>query len=754
MKAGLGCGGKIRILIIASVCAFFLLGLPLDGWARLSSQKKSPVSQTFARMPVYFVENKGQMDPFVRYYHQGPGHEMFFTPSGIMFSITGSLSSSHVSLTPQGMSESSELIGSAPLSTKVNIFRGNNPVNWRTDIPTYGSVIYQGVWPKVDLKFYGNNPQLEYYIIINANGDTSKVVFRYDGIKEARLTEEGDLALGLETGAALIQKCPVAYQVVDGKRIERQANFRIIQAPSKGKPDAPLIYGFDVAAYDSGYELIIDPVIVFSTCLGGSKADYGIEVGADAEGNTIVAGITRSTDFPTTSGACNPESGGGQTDIFIAKVDKSGSSLIYSTYLGGSDIELDGVSEGEMYNFGLAVDRNGNAYVSCNTRSSDFPTTTSAYSRTLKGIADALAVKLNPTGNSLVYSTYLGGSGWEETGGIAVDEDGNAYIAGDTNSADFPTTAGAYRRIPFGDDDIFVTKLSPDGGVLVYSTYLGGTHWDESTAIAVDKDRNAYILGGGDSSDYPTTDGAFDTSYNDSRNYDIYLTKINATGSGLVYSTFLGGRGQDWAEGMAIDDQGSVYVSGETGSSDFPVISGAFDTIFDASGEKNGFVSKFSKDGSNLVYSTFLGSGDGAAMGTMAFGISIDATHSAIVTGITGSSSFPTSSDAFSRTLYGSTDGFIAKLSRHGDKLLYSTLLGGTGTEGFEGALGNTIDVYNQVHVTGLTNSADFPTKLGIQPHYGGGDNDAFVVKISGLASTPAATTFLAPVYLLLEDEH
>ena len=399
--------------------------------------------------------------------------------------------------------------------------------------------------------------------------------------------------------------------------------------------------------------------MVYSTYLGGSGFDYGRGIAVDTSGNAYVTGFTDSSDFPTTAGAYNRTYGGGN-DVFITKLNPAGSALVYSTYLGGS-VDYLGF-EGDDEGYGIAVDSSGNAYVTGSTKSLDFPTTGNAYDRTYNGDYDTFDVfvtKLNPDGSSLVYSTFLGSKSGDTGYGIAVDTSGSAYVTGDAGAYDFPTTAGAYDRT-YSSMDAFVAKFNPAGSSLVYSTFLGGSTWDVAYGIAVDTSGNAYVTGETRSYDFPTTAGAYNRTFGGGY-FDAFVTKLNPVGSSLVYSTYLGGsggNGDDFGYGIAVDNSGNAYVTGETDSSDFPTTVSAYNRTYGGGGLMDAFVTKLNPAGSALVYSTYLGGSDLDE----GYGIAVDGSGNAYVTGETWSPEFPTTGSAFDRTKGGVIDAFVAKV--------------------------------------------------------------------------------------------
>jgi hypothetical protein len=404
--------------------------------------------------------------------------------------------------------------------------------------------------------------------------------------------------------------------------------------------------------------------LVYSTYLGGSGTDQGIDIAVDAAGSAYVTGTTDSTNFPTTAGAFQAALAGTSTDAFVTKLSPAGAALVYSTYLGGS---------GSDQGVGIAVDAGGSAYVTGLTGSANFPTA-SPIQAALVGSSDAFVTKLNPTGSApLVYSTYLGGSGAEQGNRIAVDAAGSAYVTGTTDSLNFPTTAGAFQTASGGLDDAFVTKLTPAGSALAYSTYLGGSGTEQSFGIAVDSAGSAYVTGTTDSPNFPTTAGAFDVTANGG--FDAFVTKLTPAGSALVYSTYLGGSGSggDSGIGIAVDSAGNAYVTGETTSDDFPTASPVQAA---RGGGLDAFVTKLNPAGSALVYSTFLG---GSNLDT-GQGIAVDSGGNAYVAGFTSSPNFPTTTGAFDQTANGGDDTFVAKLTelatekgRSGDECFIAT---------------------------------------------------------------------------------
>ncbi len=683
------------------------------------------VREAYGRVPLSFEANQGQTDSSVKFLSRGSGFTLFLTsieavlvlrqprgePSaasheaGVKARGSEKTDAAVVRMRLEGANARPQMVGLEELSGKSHYFLGNDPAAWRTNIPTYARVSYQEVYRGIDLVYYGNQGRLEFDFVVAPGADPGAIRLRFQGAVGLAIDAQGDLILATAGGDIRLHK-PVVHQEVEGGRREIAGAYVLKEGDE---------VGVDVAVYDTGKPLIIDPVLSYSTYLGGRGADQGLGIAVDASGNAYVTGVTESVNFPTTAGAFQPTLRG-FTDVFVTKLNPTGSALVYSTYLGGS---------GSDFGSGIALDASGNAYVTGSTSSVNFPTTAGAFQTTLGGFTDAFVTKLNPTGSALVYSTYLGGSGGDDVGnGIAVDASGNAYVRGATESANFPTTAGAFQTtFGGGAEDVFVTKLNPTGSALVYSTYLGGSGQDCGFGIAVDASGNAYVTGFTESANFPTTAGAFQTTYGGFT--DAFVTKLNPTGSALVYSTYLGGSGFDSGNGIAVDASGNAYVTGDTRSfSDFPTTAGAFQTTF-GGGADDVFVTKLNPTGSALVYSTFLG-GSGNEEGQ---GIAVDASGNAYVTGETRSPNFPTTAGAFQTTLGGgaSTDAFVTKLNPTGSALVYSTYLGGSGGDG---GFGIALDASGNAYVTGFTESANFPTTAGAFQTTLGGDADAFMAKI------------------------
>ncbi len=590
-----------------------------------------------------------------------------------------------------GSNPNPRMVGEDMLEYKCNYFLGNDPAKWRTDVPNYSAIVYEDVYPGIDLKYYGNGKQMEYDFIVSPGADPSQIMVRYEGAKSLSVDAAGRLVVETDWGEVIEQR-PVIYQIENGEHVAIAGAYSL-----KGES----AFGFELGnGYNRNLPVVIDPVLEYSTYLGGGSTEYGGGITVDASGAAYVTGSTYSTDFPTE----NPyQTDQGNLDAFVTKLSSSGGSLVYSTYLGGNDYE---------FGWGIAVDNSGCAYVTGNTMSTDFPTV-NPY-QTNQGFVDVFVTKLSSSGSSLVYSTYLGGEMDDRGWGIAVDASGAAYVTGWTLSVNFPT------ENPYQTDqvyvDVFVTKLSSSGSSLVYSTYLGGNDYDGGYGIAVETSGAVYVMGITSSTDFPT-ENPFQTYQGLN---DAFVTKLSSSGSSLVYSTYLGGNDYEGGCGIAVDASGAAYVTGTTGSTDFPT-ENPYQTD---QGGVDAFVTKLNSSGSSLVYSTYLGGSDG----DHGYGITVDASGAAYVTGTTGSTDFPTE-NPYQDTLKGGIDAFVTKLSSSGSSLVYSTYLGGDRAEGDYSGGGIAVDAAGAAYVTGETRSSDFPTTPNAYDTSYNGVEDVFVAK-------------------------
>ena len=613
-----------------------------------------------------------------------------------------------------GANPNAAVAGEDELPGKVNYFIGNDPKKWRTNVPTYAKVKYRDVYPGVDLVYYGNQGgQLEYDFVVAPGADPGAITLDVGahGHAPLRMVGDGDLVISTEGGDVRLHK-PLVYQgqesevrsqesgagdeTRNSKTDNRQS--RIVDRQfreGRFALDAHNRLHFALGPYDHTKPLVIDPALSYSTYLGGIVADGVNAIAADTEGNAYVTGWAQSPDFPTAN-ALQPNFGSSSMDAFVTKLIPLGNELVYSTFLGGS-----GADEG----LAIAADAAGNAYVTGMTASTDFPTL-NPLQATNKAAPNntAFVAKLNPSGSALFYSTYLGGSGSDAGSGIAADGAGDAYVTGNTTSSDFPT-AGPVQASYGGDTDAFVAKLNAAGSALLYSTYLGGSSVDEGSGIAVDTAGNAYIVGYTESTNFPTADPLQGTNNAATAgNPTAFVAKLNPAGSAFVYSTYLGGSSLDEGLGIAADNSGNAYITGETSSTDFPTVNPLQATNEAASaGNPTAFVAKLNPTGSALVYSTYLG-GSGPDEG---LGVAVDGAGNTYVTGETASTDFPTANPIQPDYGGGLYDAFVTKLNPAGSALLYSTYLGGSG---IDQGYGIAADAAGNAYVAGETTSWNFPT--------------------------------------------
>jgi hypothetical protein len=693
-------------------------------------------AQELRALPIAFEPNVGQADSRVLFLSRAGGSSISLTATGAVLSLpapsTGGAGGSVLRLRFVGADPAVRAIGEDRSGGVSNYFLGDDPARWRTGVPHFGRVTYRDLYPGVNLTFYGNREgQLEYDFEVAPGGDPSRIRLAFDGMQGLSLDASGDLTLRTREGT-ITEPRPLLYQVAARARGPVQGSF-VVHGST---------VGFSVGARDLSRPLIIDPKVVYSSYIGGTGNDWDLQetIATDASGDVYRCGGTDSVDFPVTPGAAQPVLAGSH-DTVLLKLNRGGTALVYATYLGGSG--FDGA-------FGCAIDRMGHAYVVGRTQSTDFPTTAGTVQGSFAGggdcenpgvpdaPCDGFVAKFSGDGSRLIYSTYLGGTGFDETATVKADAAGNAYVTGCTDSQDFPVTAKAYQPQIAGGHDYYVAKLNPKGSALVFSTYLGGSD-DEcfDPGIGVDAHANVYVSSGTPSLDFPTTPGAFQTSL--AGPIDAFITKLNPTGSALVYSTYLGGSDYDFTgSSLVVDPRGRVYVDGVTSSTDFPTTPGSFQQSF-VGGDGafcgipcDAFIVEMGSAGSALIHSTYLG-GTGDEFGA---GIARGDRGQVFEMTLTMSSDFPVTDDAFQSTSAGGVDQTITELTPQLSGVVWSTYLGGSADE-FAGGLG--LDPSGDLFVPSDTNSADFPVTPGaFQTTFEGGDDtgwcsgcDLAVVKIA-----------------------
>ncbi len=582
----------------------------------------------------------------------------------------------------------------------MNFFIGNDKKNWKTGIPVYGAVKYKDVYENIDIRYYGNNELLEYDIIVRPGADPSRVRFSYEGISALKILDDGSLRVEVDADS-FIHKKPYIYQVIDGEKVEVAGNYKLFDNNT---------FGFQLASYNKEHTVVIDPVVLYSTYLGGSHIDTGEDIAVDSSGNIYVSGETMSSNFPVQSELQQYIPFG--YDVFVTKFNPSGNALIYSTFIGGSD----NYDVGK----GIVVDGDGNAYIGGTTYSSNFPTTQGAIQQVSGGGRDAFVVKLGPSGE-LLYSTFVGGQYDDYGYGIDIDETGSAYVTGTTSSLNFPTTPGCYKPSQNRDSsDAYVTKISPAGDAFVYSTYLGGSRYETGYGIVVDNAGFAFVVGSTTSSNFPVMN-ALQAAFGGGQ-IDAFVVKLALAGDSLVYSSYLGGSLDDQGYGIAVDDTGSVYLTGYTSSSDFPVnnpiqqhLGGQ---VYDA------FVTKINPDGNALVYSTYI-AGTYSDIGN---DIEVDDFGYVYVAGQTTSSDFPLVGNPISSYMGGRWQPFVTIINESGNAFVYSSFLG----QGY--ANGLIVDDSKNIYIAG--SGEGFPVVNAFQPNTAG-YGDAFVMKIGTNVNRP-----------------
>jgi hypothetical protein len=609
--------------------------------------------------------------------------------------------------------ESAGAEGNGELAHRTNYFKGNDESKWRTEIPNYGRVRINDVYDGIDVIWHGvEGGSVQYDFEVKPNADLRQIVWEIEGAEEVEVTNEGGLLVRTKYGE-IRQRKPIIYQKNGSDEVESRF---VIQGYGH---DGIFRVGFDLGEYDdaedltieppdsfgglaystfmggndtdNGYGIVIDPSgnayvtgyarspgfpttpgvfdtthngnfdvfvsklnatgtsLLYSTFIGGSVNDQGETIALDQAGNVYLTGLAASAEFPTTPGAYN-QTYNGNGDIFVTKLNSSGSQLVYSTFIGGTNSDETG--------YDIAIDASGDAFVVGSTTGAGYPTTPGAIDSSYNGgTFDVVVSRLNAAGSQLIYSTYIGGASLDQGRSIAVDTSGNAYIAGYTYSSNFPTTPGAFDRVFAAPEDAFVSKINPSGTAFVYSTFLGGNFDDQGFGVAIDPNGNAYVIGNTGSSSFPTTPGAFDTTFNGIT--DVFVSKLNAAGSQLVYSTFIGGNRDDQGRAITIDPSGNAYVTGWTVSTDYPTTADAYDRTYNG-GLSDLFVSGLNASATQQLYSTFIG-GTGGESGAA---IALDLTGNAFVAGRTGSNStYPVTPGAFDTTHNGEADVVVTKLN-------------------------------------------------------------------------------------------
>ena len=657
-------------------------------------------ADTERALPIFFIPNTGQTDAAIRYIAQTPQLRAGFALDAAVFQIQGT----QLRVRFAGANPSVAMEGLAAMAARANFLIGDDPAAWHTGVPTYRGIVYRNLYGGIDMNYRARGPQLKSEFLVAAGADPRQIRLEYPDAERISLDPNGDLVV--RSGAAeLHEQAPTAYQESEGIRSPIEAAYRILAGNT---------VIFDLGDYDRTQPLVIDPVISYSTYLGGTAQSAVTALALDSSGDLYAAGWTEAIDFPVSNAIQAVNRGG--VDAFVFKLNPAGDTLLYATYIGG---------RGDDRAAGLAVDSSRQIYLTGSTASADFPLVAAVRS-TRGGSRDAFALKLNAVGNLLVYSTYLGGSGNDLATAIAVDASGNAYIAGDTQSPDFPLSIPV-QSVFGGKTDAFVTRLTP-AGAISFSTYLGGSNDEHVGGVAIDAAGNIYVAGGTLSTDFPL---AAPLQATNGGSQDAFVTKISTSPSALVYSTYLGGAGgqagsPEQANAIAVDSAGAAYVAGVTNSANFPVTVGAFQTVFN--GVQDAFVTKLNPAGSIKVYSTYLGS----SSFDWASAIALDTAVNAYVTGYTSSAGFPVAGGV-QAGFKGFYDAFVSKINPFGNGVTFSTMFGGSGADQ---ANAIAADSSGNMFIGGQTNSFDLPLQGAIQSSNVGGST-GWVARLGVTAPPP-----------------
>ncbi len=744
--------GLIRFGALASVVLLIVLSSGETARAyTLLPTGAAPQAAAFGRLPLQFERNEGQAAAQVRFLAHGRGFNLSLATDAAVLALSPTTDQTGapalVRIQFAGADSAPEVEGLGALPGTVNYYVGRDPSRWHSGIATYARVRYRNIYPGIDLAFYGNQQQLEHDFVVAPGADPGRISLSVAGADALALSETGDLVLKTSSGELYLRK-PFIYQDVDGVRRPVDGGYTL-----RGDQ-----IGFQVASYDVTRALVIDPVLVYSSYFGGSGDDYGNAIAVDSTGSVYIAGATNSTDFPLASPAQPAFGGGGVScpsdqvpnrlcyDAFVTKLNPVGNAVVYSTYLG---------DQGDDQAYGIAVDAAGNAYVTGQiSLNSDALPTYYIYKY-------IWAAKLNASG-ALAYSSWFGSNG-SLGRAVAVDAAGRAYITGEVDGSDFPTTPDAIQPARGELIDAFVSVLSADGTTLLYSTYLGGSGsycgacYSSGYAIAVDNTGKIYVAGQAAPS-FPTTSNAYSRTF--AGFFKAFVVKIDPTlsgAAGLLYSTYLGGKGSEVAKGIGLDGTGKVYATGSTQPDDFPTTPGAYDRTCGTDSLCNAttvvvcdwvppgmppnchvdakadvFVAKLdlSQSGAgSLLYSTYAG-GSGQDVGAA---IAVDPGGNVYVVGVTYSPDFP-SVNPLQASAGANSDAFVFKLNASGSALVYSTYMAGGGSD--EGRA-IAVDAAGNAYVTGYTGSAAFPIVSPLRPRSGG--MEAFISKISIPSLSPRA---------------
>ncbi|MFZ5517960.1 MAG: LamG-like jellyroll fold domain-containing protein [Candidatus Zhuqueibacterota bacterium] len=690
-----------------------------------------------------FIENVGQTAGHVRFYSQiGDGLVCLDRAGRIAYSfINHAGEGNRLCFEEQFLGgRIASLSGMEKTDAHVSHFIGSDRRRWRTQIPTYRSVtlgqVYDGIF--INLKSHANN--VEKLCIVQPGAEPETIRIQINGCASLQINDAKELVVETPQGRIAFT-APVAYQEIGGERTRVEVAYELADGSSQSN-----VYGFSVGDYDRSRTLVIDPLIA-ATFLGGGKTEgmnyTNTQVVAAGDGDVYVAGCTQSPDFPALADSYQNSLRAG-SDGFVARFNRALTELKQVTFFGGDALD-------EISSMRLAGD--GSLYVAGNTESTDLPTTESAYQRVYKGgefnyygSGDAFIARFDSNLQTLLASTYIGGSKAEYCASLALDKAGHVFISGATTSNDFPFTASAFQKThkvggQLGED-VYVSKLSGDLTQLLASSYIGGSGDDLAEELAVMPSGSVVLVGWVTSADYPTTANGYDRSFG-AGGYDAFVTKIDNDLGSLLSSTYLGGSNWDFGYALTLDSACNVYVTGHTASTNFPTSASAFDLTYSGSGGQNIgddlFISKFDSSLSALSASTYLG-GEAWEIG---YCLMTDAQGAVYVAGTTSSAEFPTVAHAYDSTYNGGTkytgDAFISRLDGNLSSLVASTYLGGSESEGVGGmCLGGDGSVW----LAGSTTSGDFPASYSAyDKSYNDGAGDAFLARLDANLSRDLVTS-------------
>jgi uncharacterized protein (TIGR03437 family) len=672
-----------------------------------------------ATLPLWFEENLGQTDAEVRYVSRGRGYALFLTPQETVLSFRNG-NNAHdlraeaassgdnprvLRMKLTGRQGQGELRGEQPQAASSHYFRGNDPSRWRPRVPHYSRVRDLAVYAGIDLVYYGAQGSLEFDFVVAPGADPRQIEMEFSGQQSLSIEEGGQLVLELG-GKSVRYERPLLYQEQHARQVAVSGRYQ------RRGPDR---VGFELAAnYDPWRPLIIDPVLNYSTFLGDTDDEQGVSIAVDSQGNSYITGTTQSSRFPTTAGAVQPRFGGPEDDVFVAKLNPIGDTLVFSTFLGANSNDR---------GRGIAIGSDGSVYVAGETESVEFPVTEGVWQKVFgRGGRDAFVAKISADGSRLVYSTFIGSNDQDWATDVGVDTLGQAHVTGGTRSSEFPTTPLAPQTLHGDGIDAFLVKMKPDGSGPVFSTFLGGGSDDEGSAIALDPFNTIYVTGYTDSDNFPVTAGAFQPQKDSDE--DAFVVKIFDSGAKLAYSSFLGGNGPDFGNAITIDSTGNAYVTGFTRSNDLFRTPPVFQNDYNGSGDA--FLVKIVEAPRlQIQRMTYLGTSEEDTSN----GVVVWNDGSVTVAGHTKSANFPVSARPIQEAFGGGDgDAFVATVDPLFRQLTFSTFLGG---EGRDEVRDLARDDAGSVYVAGVTSSRDFPVTGGALQETKSDGDDVFVLKIS-----------------------